>query len=100
VAAGLDDATVAGMGGDDPEMQERWLADVSETRSRGYAIDVDGLEAGLTSVAVLVPADLSGIAAGMAVGMAGPSARLTPKRAARLIPRLRDAAASLAILIE
>jgi DNA-binding IclR family transcriptional regulator len=37
---------------------------------------------------------------GLAVGMAGPSARLTPKRAERLIPRLREAARELALLTE
>ena len=50
---------------------------------------------GLTSIAVVVPGGL-----GLAVGMAGPSARLTPKRAATMIPRLRKAAAALEMLTE
>ena len=95
VATELDDDAVAEMGGDDPEARARWVADVAETRSRGYAVDVDGLEAGLTSIAVIVPAGR-----GLAVGMAGPSARLTPKRAKRMIPRLRKAADALAMLTE
>jgi DNA-binding IclR family transcriptional regulator len=95
VAAGLDDGTIAGMGGSDPDTHARWLADVAEARSRGYGLDVDGLEAGLTSVAVAVPGELS-----LAVGMAGPSARLTPRRAARLVPRLRRAARALATITE
>ena len=95
IAAGLDDAAVSAMGGDDLETRARWVADVTEARSRGYGLDVDGLEAGLTSVAVIVPGKLS-----LAVGMAGPSARLTPRRAARLVPRLRKAARALATLTE
>jgi IclR family acetate operon transcriptional repressor len=95
VAAELDDGDVSEMGTDDPEAHARWVADVAETRSRGYAVDVGGLEAGLTSIAVVVPGGL-----GLAVGMAGPSARLTPKRAATMIPRLRKAAAALEMLTE
>ena len=95
VAAELDDGDVAEMGTDDPEAHARWVADVVETRSRGYAVDVGGLEAGLTSIAVVVPGGL-----GLAVGMAGPSARLTPKRAAAMIPRLRKAANALMMLTE
>ena len=95
IAAGLDDAAVSAMGGDDLETRARWVADVTEARSRGYGLDVDGLEAGLTSVAVIVPGKLS-----LAVGMAGPSARLTPRRAARLVPRLRKAARALETLTE
>lgn len=90
VAAGLDDATVEEMGGEDAEARTQWASLVRETRERGYGLDVDGLEAGLTSVAVLVPGTLS-----LAVGMAGPSVRLTPARAARLVPRLRKAAIAL-----
>jgi DNA-binding IclR family transcriptional regulator len=62
---------------------------------RGYGLDVDGLEAGLTSVAVVVPGALS-----LTVGTSGPSARLTPARAVRLVPRLRKAARALATLTE
>ena len=79
----------------DPEMRGKWIADVAESRDRGYAVDVDGLEAGLTNVAVIVPGGLS-----LAVGLSGPSARLTARRTARLVPRLRKAARSLVILIE
>ncbi len=93
VAAELDDAAVAELGGDDPDVRARWTAGVEESRTRGYAVDFDGLEAGLTSVAVIVPGDLS-----LAVGMAGPSARLTPRRTERLVPRLRKTARTLAIL--
>ncbi len=97
VAAALDDESVAEManradGGDDDD-RARWLADVTAARNRGYGLDVDGLEDGLTSVAVAVPGGL-----GLAVGMAGPSARLTPRRAERLVPRLRRAARALAVL--
>lgn len=95
VAAELDDEDVAAMGGDAPEERSRWAADVAETRSRGYAVDVGGLEAGLTSIAVVVPGGL-----GLAVGMAGPSERLTPARAARMIPRLRKTADTLLMLTE
>jgi DNA-binding IclR family transcriptional regulator len=57
---------------------------------------VDGLEDGLTSLGVIVGGGVSGVA----VGMAGPSARLTPRRAQRLVPRLRKAARALASLTE
>ena len=95
VAAELDHDVVEGMGGDGDE-GAGWIADVEATRARGYAIDVGGLEDGLTSVAVILRAGVSGLA----VGMAGPSARLTPKRAERMIPRLRKAARELALLTE
>ena len=96
VAADLDDAAVAGMGGDDEDDSARWVADVEATRTRGYALDVDGLEDGLTSVAVVLRTGVPGLA----VGMAGPSARLTPTRAERLIPCLREAARQLETLTE
>jgi IclR family transcriptional regulator, acetate operon repressor len=96
VAAELDDASVEAMGGADEAERARWVADVEQSRSRGYALDVDGLEDGLTSLAVILQAGV----AGLAVGMAGPSARLTPRRAERMIPRLRKAARELATLIE
>jgi IclR family acetate operon transcriptional repressor len=93
VAAELPDDEVAALGGDDPELRARWLESVERTRARGYALDVGGLETGLTSVAVLVQ---TGPAA-MALGSAGPSARLTPRRAVRVVARLREAAAQLTI---
>ena len=96
VAAELGADAVEGMGGDDRDERERWMADVEATRARGYALDVGGLEDGLTSVAVILRAGVPGLA----VGMAGPSARLTPKRAERMIPRLRNAARELALLTE
>ena len=92
VAAELGEDEVAALGGDDPEVRAKWLDDVTESRERGYAVDVDGLEAGLTNVAVIVPGGLS-----LAIGLSGPSARLTARRTARLVPRLRKAAASLAM---
>jgi DNA-binding IclR family transcriptional regulator len=95
VAASLGDEAVAAMGGDDPDVSAQWVAAVVEARVRGYGLDVDGLEAGLTSVAVVVPGGLS-----LTVGTSGPSARLTPARAARLVPRLRKAARALATLTE
>lgn len=91
-AATLDEDAVASMGGDDPVARKRWLANVARARSLGYAADIDGLEAGLTSLAVAVPSSV----AGMAVGVAGPSARLTPERVAVVIPPMRDAARALA----
>ena len=95
IAAELDDDAVSELGGGDPDVRGKWIADVAESRDRGYAVDVDGLEAGLTNVAVIVPGGLS-----LAVGLSGPSARLTARRTARLVPRLRKAARSLAILTE
>ena len=50
---------MAALGGDDPDARAKWITDVGETRDRGYAVDVDGLEAGLTNVAVIVPGGLS-----------------------------------------
>jgi IclR family acetate operon transcriptional repressor len=94
VAAELGDAIVEGMGS--REEGTSWVADVEATRARGYALDVGGLEDGLTSVAVILQAGVPGLA----VGMAGPSTRLTPKRAERMIPRLRQAAHDLALLTE
>jgi DNA-binding IclR family transcriptional regulator len=96
VAAELDDKAVVAMGGDDADESARWLSAVQQTREQGYALDVDGLEDGLTSLGVIVGGGVSGVA----VGMAGPSARLTPRRAQRLVPRLRKAARALASLTE
>ncbi len=93
VAAELPDEEIAALGGDDPELRSRWLASVERTRARGYGLDVGGLETGLTSVAVLVQ---TGPAA-MAVGSAGPSARLTPEWAGHVVERLREAAALLTV---
>lgn len=92
VAAALDDDVIASMGGDDPETRTRWIARVAEARSRGYAVDIDGLEDGLTSLAVAIPPPVRGLA----VGMAGPSARLTPDRVPSVIPALQRAARALA----
>jgi DNA-binding IclR family transcriptional regulator len=94
VAAELDADIVESMGGG--EAGSGWVADVEATRDRGYALDVGGLEDGLTSIAVILRAGVPGLA----VGMAGPSARLTPKRAERLIPRLHKAARELILLTE
>jgi IclR family acetate operon transcriptional repressor len=91
-AATLDEDAVASMGGEDPIARERWLAHVAEARSRGYAVDIDGLEAGLTSLAVSVPSAVRG----MAVGMAGPSARLTPEQVLLVVPLMHRAAGALA----
>lgn len=93
VAAELPDDEVAALGGDDPELRARWLELVERTRACGYGLDVGGLETGLTSVAVLVQ---TGPAA-MAVGSAGPSARLTPDWAAHVVARLREAAVQLTV---
>lgn len=95
VAASLSDDAVAAMAGDDPAVGARWVAAVADARRRGYGLDIDGLEAGLTSVAVVVPGGLP-----LTVGTSGPSARLTPARTARLVPRLREAARALARLTE
>jgi IclR family acetate operon transcriptional repressor len=91
VAAALDDDEVAALGGADPDDRARWLEDISLTRARGFALDVDRLERGLTSLAVLVSSGPPGIV----LGCAGPSTRLTPERAAALVPALRDASARL-----
>lgn len=94
-AAALDERVVAALGGDDPERHARWLACVAQARARGFALDIDGLEAGLTSIAVAVPSTVPG----MAVGLAGPSARLTPDRVERVVPSLERAARAIASLI-
>jgi DNA-binding IclR family transcriptional regulator len=96
VAAQLGDAEVAALGGDDPDVRDRWIADVALARERGYALDVDRLEPGLTSLAVLLETS----AGALAVGAAGPSTRLTPARARAIVPRLRDAATTLASFTE
>jgi DNA-binding IclR family transcriptional regulator len=95
-AVSLPPEEVTAMAGDDPVAANAWEQHVAETRTRGYALDVDGLEAGLTLVGVPVPATVSGIA----IGVAGPSSRLTPRRVTRIVPRLEDAARRLAILTE
>lgn len=91
VAAQLPEAEIDALGGDDPERQLRWVADVRRTRERGYGLDVDGLEPGLTSVGVLV----RGGRAPVAIGASGPSARLTPERAVAIVPLLEAAAETL-----
>ena len=48
IAAELDGADVAALGGDDPDVRANWTPGVDESRNRGYAVDFDGLEAGLT----------------------------------------------------
>ena len=95
VAGSLDPAEAAAIGGDEPDVRDAWLAHVAAARARGYAIDVDGLEPGLTSIAVLLPSSAHAVA----VGIAGPSARLTPARAEELVPRIRSAAGELSSLI-
>ncbi len=96
VAAGLEPENVAALGGEESAERERWLAQVAATRKRGYALDIDGLEAGLTSVAVAVPANPTG----MVLGMAGPSSRLTPERVAEVVPLMRGAALALGPITE
>lgn len=91
-AAALDDDAIEAVGGSDPAERARWLAHVHDARDRGYAIDVDGLEAGLTSIAVAVPSS----ATGLTVGMAGPSLRLTEQRARTVVPQMLAAARALA----
>ncbi len=84
------------MGGDDADIRERWLAGVERARQLGYAVDVDGLEAGLTSLAVAVPSTVRGLA----VGLAGPSARLTAKRVPAVVPLIRRAATTITSFTE
>lgn len=93
VAATLDQGVAASLGGEDAAARKQWMTNVARTRSLGYAVDVDGLEAGLTSLAVAVPSES---VRGMAVGMAGPSARLTPERVPLVVPLLHRAARTLA----
>jgi DNA-binding IclR family transcriptional regulator len=95
-AALLDGDVAASMGGDDPLVRERWLAGVERARELGYAVDIDGFEPGLTSLAVAVPSTFRGLA----VGLAGPSARLTTKRVRVVVPLLHDAARTLASFTE
>ncbi|MGL6280390.1 MAG: IclR family transcriptional regulator [Gaiella sp.] len=96
VAAELDDAEVEMLGGDDEATRAQWVSDVARTRARGYALDVDGLEPGLTSLAVR----LAAAGGALAVGAAGPSSRLTPTRAEAIVPLLQAAAATLASFTE
>lgn len=91
VAAELPDEEVQALGGDDAALRAQWLAAVAHTRERGYALDVEGLEQGLTSLGVLV----RGGSGAIAIGVSGPSARLTPARAADIVPRLHAGAATL-----
>ena len=65
-----------------------------EVRRQGYATSVDELEDGMSSVAVPVLTPDSSVLA--AVGVAGPSARLTPGRLRTVSVSARSAASVLA----
>ena len=90
VAAALDEGAVTPPHGTAEDRRD-WSTGIAGARTRGYAIDVGGLEAGLTSLAVTVPAGVPGIT----VGVAGPSTRLTEGRIAAVVERMHAAARAL-----
>jgi DNA-binding IclR family transcriptional regulator len=84
-----------------PKRARRTISDPDEfrrllpvVRNQGYAMSVDELEDGMSSVAVPVLSPHSSVLA--AVGVAGPSARLTPGRLQTVSVSARSAASVLA----
>lgn len=69
-------------------------AGVRFARTNGYAIDVDGLEQGLTSLAVVALLAASP-SHSLVIGVAGPTSRLTDKVIESAIGRLQRAATEL-----
>ena len=64
------------------------LADLTEVRARGYALDEQEQESGVRCVAVPVgPEPMSG----MAVSVSGPVTRMTDELVTRAVPLLREA---------
>jgi IclR family acetate operon transcriptional repressor len=89
-AAALTQIEVEAMAGDD-DVRPAFLAGVEAARRNGYGLDIDGLEDGLTLLAVAI----AGPVPGMAVGLTGPSSRLTPDRVDEAVVALRHAATRL-----
>ena len=84
-----------------PKRASRTISDPDEflrllpaVRRQGYAMSVDELEDGMSSVAVPVMSPSSSVLA--AVGVAGPSQRLTPRRLRTVSASARSAATALA----
>jgi IclR family acetate operon transcriptional repressor len=73
---------------------EALRADLAEVRERGWAISFEETNVGVWGVAVPV-LDEHGVAVS-ALGLAGPSARLSPEEVVDHVERLRDAAVELA----
>jgi DNA-binding IclR family transcriptional regulator len=65
-------------------------AEIERVRSAGYATTVDEFEVGLTAAAAPVRAADGAVVA--AIGVSGPSYRLTAQRLGELVPLVRDAA--------
>ena len=76
---------------------EAFLRELKATARRGYGIALSEAEFGVTAVAAAIRADGEGPALGT-VSIAGPSARITEKRAHELAPLVLGAARELANL--
>ena len=73
--------------------KDRLQIQLTEIRSRGYAITVDEVEDGYTAVATVIRGVLGDVQGALSIG--GPSQRLNPSRCAELGTTLRRAAQSL-----
>lgn len=71
--------------------------ELTKTAERGYAINIEERYDGVSAVAAPV-LSASG-RAHSAIGLQGPSIRLTPSRLAELVPLVRDAASEVAALV-
>lgn len=76
---------------------DRFVADVSIVRERGYAVSVDELEEGLATIAV--PVGPLGPGHVFSIGLSGPSFRLDASRRALALAPLRAAADAIALAL-
>jgi DNA-binding IclR family transcriptional regulator len=72
------------------------MAQVEETRERGYAVVFDAYEAGTSAMATAIRHEGGGEPLAT-VSIAGPSVRMTPERMALLAPQLQACARDLAL---
>ncbi|XAH25429.1 IclR family transcriptional regulator [Xylophilus sp. GW821-FHT01B05] len=84
------------MGPGAPQTLRALMAQVEETRERGYAVVFDAYEAGTSAMATAIRQEGSGEPIAT-VSIAGPSVRMTPERMALLAPQLQACAQGLAL---
>lgn len=74
------------------------VADLDETRRRGYALNVDEYIPGMSGVAVAIPGHWPGDPAIGTLTLSGPTARMDRRQLARLARPLAEAAAEISAL--
>ena len=73
------------------------IADLRETRRRGFAIDDGEKEVGVRCIAVAIPLEHHGAGQAAAVSISGPSTRMTDEIVATAVEELTRAARGLAV---